>query len=80
MLLIVSALAQPFTSPAGAQIVRVTTTTYARDADGALTAVTTKVDDAPATTIYLTWDDFVPDASNPTTHDERHRGHLVPRL
>ncbi len=44
-----------------------TTTHYTYNADGELTAVTTQVDDqAPATT-YLTWDDFVPNAADPST-------------
>jgi RHS repeat-associated protein len=48
-------------------LTQVTTTTYQRNADGALTAVTTRVDNQPATTTYLTWDNFLPNVSNPTT-------------
>jgi RHS repeat-associated protein len=44
-----------------------TTTTYQYNADGALTAVTTQVDTQPATTTYLTWANFLPDAGQPTT-------------
>jgi len=44
-----------------------TTTTYQYNSDGAPTAVTTQVDGQPATTIYLTWDNFTPSAGAPTT-------------
>lgn len=44
-----------------------TTTTYEYNADGAPTAVTTQVDDQPATTLYLTWDNFTPSATAPAT-------------
>ncbi len=44
-----------------------TVTRYQYNADGALTAVTTQVDDGDASTAYLTWDDFVPDEDDPTT-------------
>ena len=44
-----------------------TTTTYQYNADGALTAVTTRVDGHAPSTAYLTWDDFVPAAGNPST-------------
>ncbi len=44
-----------------------TVTRYQYNADGAMTAVTTQVDDGDATTTYLTWDDFVPDEDDPTT-------------
>jgi len=43
------------------------TTTYSRNADGALTAVTTQVNDGTAATVYVTWDNFLPNTSNPTT-------------
>ena len=46
---------------------RTTTTTYQYNADGAPTAVTTQVDAQPATTTYLTWDNFTPDSAAPTT-------------
>lgn len=44
-----------------------TTTTIQYNADGAPTALTTQVDDQPATTLYLTWDNFTPNAANPST-------------
>jgi RHS repeat-associated protein len=43
-----------------------TTTKYQYNADGALTAITKDVGGSSETT-YLTWDDFVPDANDPTT-------------
>jgi len=46
---------------------RTVTTDYAYNPDGALTAITTTVDAGAPTTTYLTWDNFVPDASDPTT-------------
>ncbi len=55
----------PFASPpahAGT-----TVTSYQYNADGAMTAVTTQVDGGNASTEYLTWDNFVPDKSDPTT-------------
>ncbi len=58
---ILSALAA---APAGAAT---TVTTYQYNTDGAMTAVTTQVDGGAATTEYLTWDNFVPDADDPTT-------------
>jgi RHS repeat-associated protein len=52
---------------ASAARAKTTVHTYSHNADGALTAVTTQVDaDAPSTT-YLTWDDFTPNASTPST-------------
>src|SRR5262245_28388092 len=39
---------------AGTTSVQTTTTTYQYNADGAPTAVTTQVDDGPASTVYLT--------------------------
>ncbi len=50
-----------------AQATTVKTTTYTRNADGALTAVTTQIDGGPATTVYLTWDNFQPNTGDPTT-------------
>lgn len=47
--------------------VQTTTTTYTYNADGAPTAVTTQVDAQAPTTVYLTWDNFVPSAAAPTT-------------
>ena len=44
-----------------------TTTTYQYNADGAVTAVTTQVDGQQPSTIYFTWDDFVPNTVDPTT-------------
>jgi len=55
------------TARAGGTDLETTTTTYQYDADGAPTAVTTQVDGGTSSTIYLTWDDFVPNAANPTT-------------
>lgn len=52
---------------AAAQTTSTTTTTYAYNADGALTAVTTQIDAQPATTEYLTWDNFVPAAGDPAS-------------
>jgi RHS repeat-associated protein len=51
---------------AGTQMTTITTT-YQYNADGAPTAVTTQVDAQPATTTYLTWDNFVPNAAQPST-------------
>lgn len=44
-----------------------TTTTYRYNMDGALTAVTTQVGAQSPSTVYLTWDDFVPSSVDPTT-------------
>ncbi len=55
----------PFASPPAHAAT--TVTSYQYNADGALTAVTTRTGVANATTTYLTWDDFVPDESDPTT-------------
>ncbi len=55
----------PFASPpahAGTTVTR-----YQYNADGALTAVTTRTGIANTTTTYLTWDDFVPNEDDPTT-------------
>jgi RHS repeat-associated protein len=46
---------------------RTITTKYQYNADGALTAITKDAGGSSETTTYLTWDDFVPDASDPTT-------------
>jgi hypothetical protein len=62
-MLVAAALAA---APAAAHA-KTTVHTYSYNVDGALTAVTTQVDDQAATTTYLTWDDFTPDASDPTT-------------
>jgi len=53
-------------SPAVAQL-RTTVTKYQYNADGALTAITKDVGGSSETTTYLTWDDFVPNANDPTT-------------
>src|SRR5579862_478987 len=53
-------------SCAGAAV-QTTVTTYRYNADGAATAVTTQVEGQPATTVYLTWDNFVPSTADPTT-------------
>lgn len=63
-LLLLSAAVVISAPAAGA--IRTTTTTYKYNVDGAPTAVTTQVDAAASTTIYLTWDNFVPDSSDPT--------------
>jgi RHS repeat-associated protein len=52
---------------AGAQELSTTTTRYAYNADGALTQLVEQVDDNAPTTTYLTWDNFVPNAGDPTT-------------
>ena len=57
----------PLARAMGATVATTTVTTYAYDADGAPTAVTTQVDGGAASTLYLTWDTFVPDAADPTT-------------
>jgi len=44
---------------------RTMVTTYTYNADGAPTAATTHVDGGAATTTYLTWANFVPDAATP---------------
>jgi len=57
----------PGLGAAGAQELSTTTTRYTYNADGALTQVVEQVDDNAPTTTYLTWDNFVPDAADPTT-------------
>jgi RHS repeat-associated protein len=52
---------------AGAQELTTATTRYTYNADGALTQVVEQVDDNTPTTTYLTWDNFIPDAADPTT-------------
>src|SRR5579862_34204 len=49
------------------QTMQVTTTTYSRNADGAVTAVTTQVDNSAASTVYVTWDNFLPNTGDPIT-------------
>ena len=44
-----------------------TATTYQYNADGALTAVTTQVGAQSPSTVYLTWDDFVPGTVDPAS-------------
>lgn len=44
-----------------------TTTTFQYNADGAPTAITTQVDSQPAATTFLTWDNFTPNATTPST-------------
>ncbi len=51
----------------GPAVAATTVTTYQYNADGALTAVTTRTGVANTTTTYLTWDDFVPNEDDPTT-------------
>src|SRR5262245_59683939 len=41
--------------------------TYQYNSDGAPTAVTTQVDGGTPSTVYLTWDNFVPSVADPTT-------------
>jgi ApbE superfamily uncharacterized protein (UPF0280 family) len=41
-------------------------TKYSYNADGALTAVAKQVEPGEPQTTYLTWDNFVPEASDPT--------------
>jgi RHS repeat-associated protein len=53
-------------SPARAAA-RTTVTEYTYNADAALTSMIVTVDDGAPSTTFLTWDDFVPDASDPTT-------------
>ncbi len=53
-------------TPAAASA-RTTVKTYTYDADGALTAITTQANENAPTTTYLTWDDFTPDAADPST-------------
>jgi RHS repeat-associated protein len=53
--------------PTAASTTQTITTTYQYNADGAATAVTTQVDAQVASTSYLTWDNFTPDASTPTS-------------
>jgi RHS repeat-associated protein len=54
--------------PCVAQGTKVTVTKYTYNADGALTSTTVTPDDGtPATTTYLTWDNFTPDTADPTT-------------
>ena len=57
----------PGLGAAGAQELSTTTTRYTYNADGALTQVVEQIDDDAPTTTYLTWDNFVPDAADPTT-------------
>jgi len=52
---------------AGAVSTVTTTYQYSYNADGAPTAVTTQIDSQPATTAYLTWANFTPSASAPST-------------
>jgi len=54
-------------------LAQTTTTTYLYNADGAPTAVTTQVDGQAATTVYLTWDNFVPGTASPATGTRAHR-------
>jgi YD repeat-containing protein len=42
-------------------------TTYQYNADGAATAVTTEVEGQTPSTVYLTWGNFVPSSSDPST-------------
>jgi RHS repeat-associated protein len=46
---------------------RTTVYTYSYNVDAALTAITTQVNQNTPATTYLTWDDFTPDATTPTT-------------
>ena len=62
-----SLLLLPALDAPGAQELSTTTTRYTYNDDGALTQVVEQVDDNAPTTTYLTWDNFVPDAADPTT-------------
>ena len=53
--------------PAAVRAAGTTTTTYSYNADGALTAVATQSDSGDTSTLYLRWDNFTPDADDPTT-------------
>ena len=53
-------------APAAARA-KITTSIYSYNVDGALTAVTTQVNQDTPATRYLTWDDFTPDAATPST-------------
>lgn len=53
--------------PCAAQDTKVTVTEYTYNADGELTSVTVTPDDEQPTTTYLVWDNFTPDAADPTT-------------
>jgi YD repeat-containing protein len=46
---------------------QITKRTYTYDIDGAPTSVTIQVDAQPASTVYFTWDNFVPSTSDPTS-------------
>jgi len=46
---------------------RTVTTVYQYNADGALTAETTRTDGGAPQTTYLTWDNFTPDGGDPST-------------
>ena len=48
-----------------------TTTTYRYNADGAPSAITTRIDGGDPSTVYLNWDNFTPDAGDPTTGSVR---------
>jgi RHS repeat-associated protein len=52
---------------ASAARAKTTVHTYSYNVDGALTAITTQVNEQAPTTTYLTWDDFTPDAATPST-------------
>jgi RHS repeat-associated protein len=54
-----------------------TTTTYQYNADGALTAVTTQIDAQTASTVYLTWDNFVPALAGSTGTVQAGDGNLL---
>jgi RHS repeat-associated protein len=54
-------------SVANAAATTTTTTKYQYNADGGLTAITKQAADGTTTTTYLVWDDFTPNASDPTT-------------
>jgi len=53
--------------PSSAAAVQTLTTTYAYNADGAVTAFTVHRAGAAPVTTYLTWDNFTPDATAPST-------------
>jgi RHS repeat-associated protein len=63
---LVAMLGVGITQPSAVAAVQTKTsvTRYTYNADGALTAITTNVGESSQTRTYLTWDDFVPDASD----------------
>jgi RHS repeat-associated protein len=65
--LLVVACAVPPSASAGGIPTRQTITKYVYNDDGALTSIVTTGDGVATKTTYVTWDDFIPDAADPTT-------------